>query len=410
MARQEGGSWRAAIQSGAGVVPVFASGDWVAIKPQAGSDLKETPQNTDIVILTNDLDKYGSVVTKRVVAGTLNHLLEAPAIAGVAPSIDKMLNGVFGEKIVTTEMEGAAIGSGQDKIEVDEYDTDLKAGMSILLKIELADTSEVDWPAVVTLITPAMTPAPDVLTIYPPLPASATLQAGFDTIQPGVHYKLNTASVTSIELPLLAFSRLYEDINEYWTWYDCKINTLTMNMTPGQRLSLAFAIVGRAELVEDDETGTFSVPALSNPFLPLGMKLWIDDDEPVWISNMTLNYNNALGEKLGLESETGITGHSENTKDITIGCNFEYVDRGYLDKARNAESVKVLLWGKRNVGTIELPVYSYFTAFGGNMVPTTVDTPVSERLRKYQLTLSAYRWLVGSDAFFMSFIGGADPA
>jgi hypothetical protein len=409
MGRQEGGNWRAAIQSGPGVVPVFADAAWKAIKPQAGSTLRETPANTDIVILTNDLDKYGSVVTKRSVAGTMNHLLEAPAEQGEAPSIDVYLQGVFGEKIAIAEMENPALGSGQDKIEVDEVDEDLVPGMTILLRVELASTAVVDWLAVVMAIDLGAMTDPDTLTIYPPLPAGADIASGFTAITASTHYKMNTASVTSVELPLLAFSRLYEDIDEYWTWYNCKVNQLTMDMTPGQILNLAFSILGAGELVADSQTGTVSIPPLSNPFLPLGMKLWIDDDEPVWISNMSLNYGNALEEKLALESETGIIGHAEGTKDITLGVNFEYEDRGYLDKARNATSMKTFFYGKRNVGTLVAPVYSYFACFGGNMVPTTIDTPVSARLMKYQLTLSAYRWLTGSDAFFMSFVGGNPP-
>ncbi len=398
MARQEGGAWRAALESSPGVIPPFGDAAWEGIKPQAGSTLKEEPTLSELIFLTNDLDPIDAEVTKRAVAGTLNMVLEAPATAGAAPSLDKFFTGLMGTKVTTAAMANPSLVN-ESNVEVDEVDANLVAGMSILLKIVDNGVNK-DWPTAVIAITENMSPTADNLEIFPPLPSGATLQGGFVSITGGVHYRPKVSTTTDVSLPSLAFSRLYDDIDEYWTWGEAKISQMNMDMSVGNFITPSFNVVAKEENVADGETGTVAASSVANPMVPLGMAVALDSDRPTWISSIGLNFNNALGEKEGVESETGLTGHSENTREVTVGLNFQYENKDELIKAKSATKRQLHVSGKRSVGGSN----RWFSAFFGKMVATSIDTPVSERLLKYDITFKAFRWQTGSDLMFLSFM------
>ncbi len=398
MARQEGGEWALALESVFGTPPPFADAAWKVIKPQQGSNMKEDPAITDLNVLTNDLDPITAEVTKRAVSGQLNMIMEAHASAGIAPENDILFQGLMGAKAVTAAMTGLAIVD-ENNVTVDEVDVNLAPGMSILLKIVDGAVSK-DWPTAVIAITENMTPTPDNLEIYPPMPLGATLQGGFVAIPAGVHYRPKVSTSTDVSLPSIAVSRLYGDIDEYWVWRGCKVNDLALDMSVGDFVQPTFNILGIEETINEGETGTRTVGQVANPFVPLGVFLQLDDDNPVWNSNFSINYSNALGEKEGIETDTGLTGHSENTRDITWGFNFEYQNKDELVKAKVATKRRAFMAAKRNTGSEN----RYFAFFSGQLIANSIDTPVSERLLKYDITFKAYRWLTGSDSIFLSFL------
>ena len=105
-----------------------------------------------------------------------------------------------------------------------------------------------------------------------------------------------------------------------------------------------------------------------------------------------------------MESITGVSGHAENTRNVTVGVNFQYEDKLEHDKAQAGDSRKLLAWGKRVL--TGATTKRFFAVHMPNLKAQTLDMPVSQRLLKYDETFKAFKNNAnGSDEMFVALLG-----
>ncbi len=372
----EKGRWRVIKETTEGVIPDFNDTGWQPFKIQSGAAITDTPTLIEIDPIRDTLSAYDTEIGKEVVAGELPLYFEAPTTIGGPNDCDTMLELLFGSKHTTAAMTNAAI-KDVNTIQVDAIDPNLKVNDIILLKITL-DSVNYDYPVAVTSLNTTATP--DEIGIFPPLPATATLNS--TSIGAARHYTPKTG------LPTGCIQRLEADDQILFSYPACRISQGVFEMTPNNPLVPKFTVSGTYENEQDSFVDTYSPPSLGKSFVMKGARVLIDDEYKTWNASVTVTYSNQLGEKEGIEAATGVSGHYENVRQITVALNFQYNNAAERAKFRTAQSRKMLIYGSRTMDDGSIRCFAWYFP---NLKATALTEPITGRQKKYQMTARAYQ-------------------
>jgi len=405
--RTEGGTWRVIDEVTLNILPIFGDAGWIPFKVLTGSGMKKTFVPLEFNPLIQHLSPYDQENVKFTVAGNLITFLEAPAAVGVAPETGLLFKGLFGDEVIS------AANATMDKVSdtslemLPPIDPNLEVGFPFVIDIQDGSVQRDHVAVIETISAGTGTAGDDVITFFPPTPAGATYNS--TSLLAAIYYRPKQAHLSGFELGSLAIQRLYDDINELWSYTGNKVGSMALNLSIGNVVSPVFNIVGIEEAISV-EAGTATTPDLANPFVPINLQVYLADKDgsnvirPIWLSRVDINYDNALGEKEGLEAVTGVSGHAENTRNVTVGINFQYESKDEHEKAIAGDSRKLLAWGKRVLtGGV---VKRFFAVHMPNLKAQTLEMPVSQRLLKYDQTFKAFKNNAnGSDEMVMAILG-----